>query len=195
MPDRVDIDARGVESLERQLNESPLHVQKKVAAAANREMKRARGQVKKGVQAETGIKAQKSLDERRRFFLETINTSGLGKVPRDPFVRLWIGLSAIPARERYWGKARQETRGASLGQYYWPGGWIGYRASRLGAGVYLRTGRERFPIKIQGVEIDRPEVRAMINGVVDGTEQRFTNEVIRLLNVDWDKAAARSRAP
>jgi hypothetical protein len=199
MSDKIVVENKGFEELQRQFANSPKKLEQATRLAANTAMRQAQTNVKRGLTEISGAKNQKFLKERRRLFLtaakkdSSIITSGVsGSKSRDAFASLWIGLNAVPAREIYWGKARAEAKGASLGDYYFEGGWIGFRTSKLGAGIYKRIGPDRFPIKLQGIEIDSPEVRAMIDRVVDVTEARYANEVARLLNVDWDQAAARS---
>lgn len=201
MADKISVENKGVLKLAAELKKSPDRIAKATILAANKVMGRAEGLVAKNIQIETGIKTQKAFKERKRFFFarakeqQTVVSSGLPSgATRDAFARLWIGLNAIPARQPYWGLARQFESYSSVGDYAFADAWVGYRKSKAGPGIYKRIGPQRFPIKLQGVEIARPGVRAAINRVVDVSEIRFSNEIIRLLNIDWDKVSSKVSA-
>lgn len=200
MANRISVENRGLEKLTKEFEDQPERLTKAARLAAGTVMREARKLVRQGLKEETGSRTQQAFTERRRLYysgannLNTLASRGKEITSRNAFARLWIGLNPIPARERYWGRAQEEKSGASIGEYFFSKAWIGYQRSKLGAGAYKRIGRKRFPIKLEVVEIDRPNVRAMIRRVANGTEDRFADEVVRLVNSDWDLISKKVKA-
>lgn len=198
MADRITVDAREVTKFAEALEGSSKKVEKATLRAANRSIREAFTLTKRGLQTVLKLPNQKFIKDRRRLFWSpgqvdrSITTSGVGgKTPKDAFARLWIGLNAVPARKLYFGPLKQTADGVIVKRTgtFFGGAFLAYRKSSLGVGAYKRIGPDRFPIKIQGVPIDTPEVRSMIGRVVDVTESRYSAEVQRILKLSWDDIA------
>lgn len=190
MADRIWIENKDQGIIAEQLAESPKRMARATRLAANTALRRANTAVKRGMASELGI-AQKHI--KGRIILRpaktdsSVSTSGDTSARRDAFARLWIGLNRVAARQLYWGRLKQDDQGAWAKKYFFRDSFVAYRKSKKGPSIYKRIGRDRFPIKLQGVEIDKPETRALLDKVAIGAEQKYADEVQRLLRVDWSK--------
>lgn len=190
MTDRIWIENKDQGVVAEQLSESPKRMERATRLAANTALRRANTAVKRGMSSDLGI-AQKHIKGRVIFRPakadSSVTTSGDTSARRDAFSRLWIGLNRVAARQLYWGNLKQDDSGAWAKKYFFRDSFIAYRKSKKGPSIYKRIGRDRFPVKLQGVEIDKPETRALINRIAIGAEDKYADEVVRLLRVDWSK--------
>jgi len=101
--------------------------------------------------------------------------------------KIWLGLNAIAAARL--GKARRMKGGTKVGNYFFKDA---FPIARYGSGVYRRQGKERFPLELVKLDIDRTgdAVMRQSTDIVEERLMRFMQQELRYELIKLDRGRA-----